>query len=65
MPYAGGRLLSTREAADMLGEKEKWFRDNWRAWGITGYLVGRRWKFREHELQAWLESRKDSHQLRE
>lgn len=58
MPYAGGRLLTLRETAEWLGVKEHTFRVNWRGWGLTGYRVGRRVMFREHEVQRWIDAQK-------
>lgn len=67
MPYVGfmGKLLSVRETAQLLSVPERTLRERWQSWGLTGYKVGRAWKFREREVIGWLEdqrARKESAQ---
>jgi hypothetical protein len=35
-------------------------RDNWRRWQITAYRVGRELRFRERDLERWLEMNRES-----
>jgi excisionase family DNA binding protein len=56
--WAGGRMLTTRDAAAYLGVSERSFAANWHRWGLTAYAVGRRNMYRLADLDAWLESRR-------
>jgi len=42
----------------MLSVPERSLRDRWQVWGLTAYRVGRGLRFRERELQAWIEAQK-------
>jgi excisionase family DNA binding protein len=42
-------------AADYLAIPERRLRDNWRRWKIRAYKVGRELRFRERDLETWLE----------
>jgi excisionase family DNA binding protein len=55
MPGGSNRLLSIPMAADYLAIPERRLRDNWRRWGIRAYRVGRELRFRERDLENWLE----------
>lgn len=59
MSNLGGsnKLLSLRDAADLLSVPERRLRDYWRIWGIKTYKVGRELRFRERDLWTWLETR--------
>ncbi|HLI36935.1 MAG TPA: DNA-binding protein [Streptosporangiaceae bacterium] len=52
------RLLSLPRAAELLDVPPRRLRDNWKAWGIPAYRVGRELRFREDELWGWLRARK-------
>lgn len=55
------RLLPLAEAAEFLGiDKPRVLRDYWRKWGIPSYKVGRELRFRERDLHAWIEKRKQA-----
>ena len=49
------RLVGCREAAEFLSVPERTLRENWRRWGMPGYKVGRAIRFRERDLEIWLE----------
>jgi excisionase family DNA binding protein len=49
------RLIGCREAAEYLSVPERTVRDNWQRWGLLGYKVGRAIRFRERDVEAWLE----------
>jgi excisionase family DNA binding protein len=56
MPSGGSnRLLSISTAAEYLAIPERRLRDNWRRWGLRAYRVGRELRFRERDLENWLE----------
>jgi excisionase family DNA binding protein len=50
------RLLSTREAAEMLGISRQTLYNNWRSWGLKSVKVGGALKFRVRDIEAWLEA---------
>lgn len=54
---AGGsnKFIGCRELADLLSLPERTVRDNWRRWGLTAYTVGRAIRFRERDVEAWLQ----------
>jgi excisionase family DNA binding protein len=56
---AGGpnRLLSVEELAAYLGVPKKTVYGCWRQWGLRGYRVGRYLRFREQQVEEWLQSR--------
>jgi excisionase family DNA binding protein len=58
MPYVGGKLLTLREAAGFLNVPERTLRAEFRKWGIEAYKVGRAWRFRERDLNDFLEQNK-------
>lgn len=50
------RLLPLAEAADFLGiDNPRSLQEHWRRWGIPAYKVGRELRFRERDLNAWVE----------
>jgi excisionase family DNA binding protein len=58
VPAAGpGRLLSVEELAAYLGVPKKTVYGCWRHWGLRGYRVGRYLRFRERQVEEWLQSR--------
>jgi excisionase family DNA binding protein len=54
---AGGsnKLLSLPHAAELLDVPDRRLRDNWKAWGIPAFRVGRELRFRERDLWQWVE----------
>ena len=51
------RLLSVDELAAYLGVPKKTVYGCWRQWGLRGYRVGRYLRFRERQVEEWLQSR--------
>lgn len=49
------RLLSSREVAEVLGVKERTVRANWREWGLTARRVGKQLRWRERDVNAWID----------
>lgn len=49
------RLLNIPHAAELLDVPVRRLRDQWRAWGIPAFRVGRELRFRERDLWAWIE----------
>ncbi|MFI9598174.1 helix-turn-helix domain-containing protein [Nonomuraea sp. NPDC052265] len=49
------RLLSIDELADYLGIPKATVYDRWKVWGIPAYKVGRTLRFRERNVETWLE----------
>ena len=54
------RLLTTEEVADLLGKRSWWVRENMENVGLPGIKIGRQWRFRPSEIEAWLDSQKIS-----
>ena len=48
------RLMNTKEAADYLGKSPWWIRENIGFLGIPAIKVGRHWRFRQEDLDDWL-----------
>jgi excisionase family DNA binding protein len=53
------RMMNVTQVADYLGVKPSWLYDNYRAEGIPTYRVGRGLRFRQSDLDKWLDARKD------
>lgn len=49
------RMLSSRDVAGLLSVPEVTVRAKWREWGLQAYRVGRHLRWREREVQAWIE----------
>jgi excisionase family DNA binding protein len=57
-PVGGSnRLLSVEELAAYLGVPKKTVYGCWRRWGLRGYRVGRYLRFRERDVEEWLQTR--------
>ncbi len=54
------RMMNVAQVADYLGVKASWLYDNYRAEGIPTYRVGRGLRFRQSDLDKWLDARKDA-----
>jgi hypothetical protein len=52
------RWLYEKEAPALLDIPLSTFHRNWRRWGVPGYMPGGRVKFRERDLEFWLESQR-------
>jgi excisionase family DNA binding protein len=51
----GSRMLSVRDVAEILGVSPDTVYDEWRKWGLKGYRIGKHLRFRERELEQWIE----------
>jgi excisionase family DNA binding protein len=51
------RFLGTDELADMFGVPVSTIRNEWKAWGLPGVKIGRYVKFRERNVEAWIDAR--------
>ncbi|WP_431933738.1 helix-turn-helix domain-containing protein [Nonomuraea jabiensis] len=47
--------MSVQEVADYLGVPKTTVYDRWRAWGLKAHKVGRALRFRERNVESWLE----------
>ncbi len=54
------RIINVAEVAGFLGVKVSWVYDNYRSEGIPSYRVGRGLRFRQSDLEKWLDARKDA-----
>lgn len=54
------RVLSMHEAAQYLGQSYKWFAATYRERGIPRHYVGRLVKFRERDLESYLDRVRES-----
>jgi excisionase family DNA binding protein len=52
------KLLNTSEASLFLGKSPWWIRENISVLDIPAIKVGRQWRFRQEDLDAWLELNK-------
>jgi excisionase family DNA binding protein len=61
MANLGGsnKLLTTREAADLLNIRYRALLENWRSWGLQPYKIGVELRFRERDIWAWLETKQE------
>jgi excisionase family DNA binding protein len=57
LPRIGGsnRLISLKDTAEFLDVPVSTLYKRWRAFGLTAYRVGRSIKFRERDIEAWLD----------
>lgn len=59
MAVVTGRLLTTREVADLLGLSPATVLRRWRAGELPGYRLGSNvLRFRDSEVEAWLACRR-------
>ncbi|NRQ38264.1 helix-turn-helix domain-containing protein [Nonomuraea sp. NN258] len=47
--------MSVEEVAAYLGVPKSTVYDRWKDWGLKGYRVGRYLRFRERNVETWLE----------
>ncbi len=52
------RLLSAREVGELLGLPEATIRDRWKTWGLEAHRIGRALRWRERDVQAWIDRQK-------
>jgi excisionase family DNA binding protein len=52
------RMLSVVEVAEQLGVSKFTVYDSWRGWGLEAHRVGKHLRFRERDLEAWLDAHK-------
>lgn len=60
------RLLKTYEVAELLGRDSRWVLDQSRPGGLladVAFTVGRAVRFRESDLETWLEGRRRGERL--
>lgn len=49
------RLLTTKEAADLLGKPVSWMNHEAGRLGIPRYKIGNQWRYRHSELDQWID----------
>lgn len=49
------KLLSVKETAELLATSPDTVYRQWKIWGMKAYRVGRELRFREQDVEAWLE----------
>lgn len=49
------RMLSAEQTAKFLGVHTTTLYRNWRYWGLKAYRVGNALKFRERDVENWLD----------
>jgi excisionase family DNA binding protein len=47
--------MGVPEAAEFLAVPERTLRENWRRWGLSAHRVGRAIRFRERDIERWLD----------
>jgi excisionase family DNA binding protein len=47
--------MSAREVAAILGIPERTVRERWREWKLPAYRIGKHLRWREREVQAWID----------
>ncbi|MEU6080105.1 helix-turn-helix domain-containing protein [Streptomyces sp. NPDC047108] len=63
MRGGSNRLLTPAETAEFLAVKLSTLYSNWRVWGLKGYRVGKHLRFRERDLENWLEGQSISRRV--
>ena len=55
-PIGGSnRMLTVQEVAELLHISADTVYDEWRNWGLRGYRIGKHLRFREREVNDWVE----------
>ena len=49
------RMLSAREVAAILSVPERTVRENWREWELPAYRIGKHLRWKEREVNAWID----------
>ena len=52
-------IFDVAGCAEYLGIKKRTLQDNWRVWGMTAVRVGRALRFRESDVNAWLDENRE------
>jgi len=47
--------MSAHEVAAILGIPERTVRERWREWKLPAYRIGKHLRWREREVQAWID----------
>ncbi len=55
------RLMSPKQLADYLGVSKQTVYERWRSWGIRAHKVGKHLRFRERDVETWLEANRVSY----
>jgi excisionase family DNA binding protein len=50
------KLWDTEDLALYLGKNPQWVRENITHLSIPAYKVGKHWRFKQSEIQTWLET---------
>ena len=53
--------MSPVELADFLGVSKQTIYERWRSWGLRAHKVGKHLRFRERDVESWLEANRVSH----
>jgi excisionase family DNA binding protein len=48
-------MLSAREVAVILSVPERTVREQWRAWELPAYRIGKHLRWKEREVYAWID----------
>lgn len=51
-------FMSLKEVAIFLGQSESWMRANFKRLGIPYYRIGANYRFKEVEVDAWIEDQR-------
>ncbi len=54
------RMLTMSQAAEYTGIKPRTWAALYRQWGVPHYRIGKTVTFRQSELEAWLQARKNA-----
>ena len=57
MKGGSNQLVTPEDVAEALQVSVDTVYRRWRKWGLKGFRVGRLLRFRERDINAWLESR--------
>jgi excisionase family DNA binding protein len=49
------KLVGAQELADRFGVPVATIYHEWRAWGLNGLKIGKHLRFRERDIEAWLD----------
>jgi len=60
MQGGSNRLLNVNQVAQLLGVVPDTIYRQWQAWGLKAYRVGERLRFRERDVQTWLDSNQEA-----
>ncbi len=49
------KMLTAKQAAEKLNVSRSTFYKRWRAWGLSAHRVGQQLRFRERDLENWID----------